>query len=306
MTQLGLTDLDVFPISLGGNVFGWTADADESFAVLDAYAAAGGNFVDTSSSYTLQGGESETIVGDWMADRGNRDDIVLVTKVGGGKGELHNLRPDTIRRETEKSLERLKTDRIDVYYAHFDDPETPLEDSLRVFDELVKDGTVGHLAASNYEPDRLQAALEVQRDNGFAPFRVLQVQYNLVERSYEDGLAQVAERWQLAVCPFFALAMGFLTGKYRPGGPAVDSARAPRASAYLDNGGLQVLDALDDVAAAHDTTLAAVAIAWLRQQPGIAAPVASARTVSQLDDLLPAATLTLAPQEIERLSGRSA
>jgi aryl-alcohol dehydrogenase-like predicted oxidoreductase len=303
MAPLGRTDLDVFPLCLGANVFGWTADEPQSFAVLDAYLAAGGNFVDTANSYLVEHGRSETIIGRWMAERGTRDEIVLATKVGGGRGAVRNLRPDNIEREARASLERLGTDGIDLYYAHFDDEDTPLEDSLRAFDALVRAGTVCHLGASNYTPERLTAALELQREHGLAEFTVLQPHYNLVEREFERTLLPVAEAWDLAVLPYYGLAKGFLTGKYRPGGAEVESARAEGARAYLDGGGAAVLEALDEVAAAHGTTVAAVALAWLRAQPRIVAPIASARTAEQLEQILPAATLELSPDEVDRLSG---
>jgi aryl-alcohol dehydrogenase-like predicted oxidoreductase len=302
MASLGRTDLDVFPICLGGNVFGWTADEPQSRAVLDAYTTEGGNFIDTANSYLVEHGRSETIIGRWLADRGNRDQIVVATKVGGGRGPVRNLRAETIKREADASLERLQTDRIDLYYAHFDDEETPLEESLRAFDALVQAGTVRHLGASNYTPERLTAALELQRKHGLAEFTVLQPHYNLVERDFERTLLPVADAWDLAVLPYYALAKGFLTGKYRPGSEEVESQRAEGARAYLDQGGAAVLAALDEIAAAHDTTVAAVALAWLLARPRVVAPIASARTTEQLEQILPAATLRLTPTEIDRLS----
>ena len=302
MAVLGRTELDVFPICLGGNVFGWTADEEQSRAVLDAYVGAGGNFIDTANSYLVEHGRSETILGRWIADRGSRGDIVLATKVGGGKGPVRSLRPDNIEREAHASLERLQTDRIDLYYAHFDDEETPLGESLAAFDALVRSGLVRHVAASNYTPRRLTAALELQRELGLAAFTALQPHYNLVEREFERTLLPVAEEWDLAVLPYFALAKGFLTGKYRPGGDDVESQRAEGARAYLERGGAAVLEALDEVAAAHDTTVAAVALAWLRTRPKVVAPIASARTSEQLQQILPAATLELAPEEVARLT----
>jgi aryl-alcohol dehydrogenase-like predicted oxidoreductase len=302
MAPLGRTDLDVFGLCLGANVFGWTADEPESHAILDAYAAAGGNFVDTANSYLVEHGQSETIIGRWFAARGNRDEIVLATKVGGGRGATRNLRPDTIESECAASLERLQTDRIDLYYAHFDDEDTPLEDTLRAFDALVRAGTVRHIAASNYSPERLTAALELQREHGLAEFTVLQPQYNLVERDFERTLLPVADEFDLAVLPYYGLAKGFLTGKYRPGGEEIDSPRAEAARGYLEGGGAAVLEALDEVAAAHDATVAAVALAWLRAQPRIVAPIASARTIDQLAQILPAATLELTDVELDRLA----
>jgi aryl-alcohol dehydrogenase-like predicted oxidoreductase len=302
MTPLGRTRLDVFPICLGGNIFGWTADESESHAVLDAYTAARGNFIDTANSYLVEHGRSETIIGRWLADRGNRDQIILATKVGGGRGAVRNLRAKTIQNEALASLDRLQTDRIDLYYAHFDDRETSLAETLEAFDGLVQGGTVGHIAASNYTPERLREALEFQRNNGLVEFTVLQPHYNLVEREFERTLLPTAEEWDLAVVPYYGLAKGFLTGKYRPGGEAVQSPRAEAARAYLDRGGAAVLEALDEVAAVHDTTVAAVALAWLLAQPRVAAPIASARTTEQLEQILPAATLQLEPSEVERLS----
>jgi aryl-alcohol dehydrogenase (NADP+) len=302
MAVLGRTELDVFPICLGGNVFGWTADEEQSRAVLDAYVGAGGDFIDTANSYLVEHGRSETILGRWMADRGNRDQIVLATKVGGGKGPVRSLRPDNIEREAHASLERLQTDRIDLYYAHFDDEQTPLEDTVRAFDTLVRSGLVRHIAASNYTPQRLIAALELQRELGLAEFTALQPHYNLVEREFERTLLPVAEEWDLAVLPYFALAKGFLTGKYRAGGDAVESERAEGARAYLERGGAAVVEALDEVAAAHDAPVAAVALAWLRARPKVVAPIASARTTEQLREILPAATLELTPDQVARLS----
>jgi aryl-alcohol dehydrogenase-like predicted oxidoreductase len=303
MARLGRTDLDVFPICLGGNVFGWTADAAESFAVLDAYASGGGNFVDTANSYLVNHGDSERIIGRWMAGRGNRDQMVVATKVGGGKGAKRSLRPENIASEAAASLERLQTKVIDLYYAHFDDEDTPLEDSLRAFDALVQSGKVRHLGASNYAPERLERALEIQRDKGLAEFTVLQPHYNLVERDFERTLLPLADAWDLAVCPYYALAKGFLTGKYKAGSKAkVDSQRAQAASVYLERGGDAVLEALQEVAGERDVPMAAVALAWLRAHPRVFAPIASARTVEQVEAILVAATLELTPQEADRLS----
>jgi aryl-alcohol dehydrogenase-like predicted oxidoreductase len=302
MPTLGRTGLDVFPICLGGNVFGWTADEAESFEVLDAYVEAGGNFIDTANSYLVEHGRSETIIGRWMADRGNRDRLVVATKVGGGKGAVRNLRVETIEREAKASLERLQTDRIDLYYAHFDDEDAPLEETLRAFDGLVRAGTARAIGASNYSPERLTAALELQKQKELAEFTALQPHYNLVERDFERTLLPVADAWDLAVLPYYGLARGFLSGKYRPGGKKGGSPRAEAARAYLDEHGKAVLEALDEVAGAHDVPVAAAALAWLLAHPRVKAPIASARTVEQLEQLLPAATLELTPQEIDRLS----
>ena len=304
MTRIGDTDLDVFPLCLGGNVFGWTADEQTSFDVLDAFAAGGGNFVDTADSYSAfhegnSGGESETIIGNWMAARGNRDEIVVATKVGQLPGRT-GLAADNVRAACDDSLRRLQTDRIDLYYAHKDDPDTPLEETLGAFGELIDAGKVRHIGASNYSPERLTEAMEVSRREGLASFVALQPQYNLVERDYEQSLRPVVEREGLVCLPYFALARGFLTGKYREGA-TVDSPRASRAEIYLDDRGRAVLSALDEIAAAHSATVAAVAIAWLRVQPTVVAPLASARNVQQLSEILPSASLQLAPDELERL-----
>jgi aryl-alcohol dehydrogenase-like predicted oxidoreductase len=299
VAALGRTALDVFPLCLGGNVFGWTADEEQSRAVLDAYTAAGGNFIDTANCYMVEHGRSETIIGCWLADRGGRDQVILATKVGGGRGGPYcNLRPETIQHEVHASLERLHTDYIDLYYAHRDDLDTPQEDYLRGFDALVEAGTVRHLAASNFTPERLGNALKLQRELGLAEFAVLQPHYNLVERDFEHTL--------LPVLPYWALARGFLTGKYRSGGADIDSPRAQAARAYLHKGGKAVLDVLDEVAAAHATTAAAVALAWLLTRPHVTAPIASARTTQQLGQILPATSLTLAPEETDRLTAAAA
>jgi aryl-alcohol dehydrogenase (NADP+) len=310
MTNLGLTDLDVsIPLCLGGNVFGWTADEQQSFAVLDAYADGGGNFIDTANSYGnwVPGnspGASETIIGRWLATRaGERDRFVIATKAGWEDG----LRGDSLLKAADDSLRRLGVERIDLYYAHRDDPETPLEETLAALDQLVRAGKVRAIAASNYSPERLAEALAIQDREGFARFVALQPHYNLMERDeFEGPLQQLAERERLAVMPYFGLARGFLAGKYRPGGPQVDSARAESARAYLDQpNGPAVLAALDEVAGAHSVPLAAVALAWLLAQPTVAAPIASARTPEQLADLLPLATLRLSDDELAKLTAAS-
>ncbi|MBS1882635.1 MAG: aldo/keto reductase [Actinobacteria bacterium] len=300
------TDLDVFCLNLGCNVFGWTASRDESFAVLDAYASAGGNFLDTADSYMAsaagnEGGESETIIGAWLAARGNRDQIVLATKVGRFPG-LDDLRPETIKRATENSLKRLGTETIDLLYAHFDDEVTPVVESLGAFGELIEAGKVRYVAASNYSAERLAAALAAADDEGLPRYVALQPHYNLMEREFETALRPLCEREGLAVLPYFSLAKGFLTGKYRPDGGRVDSPRAARAAEYLDGRGERMLAALDQTAAAHGVEPAAVALAWLRAQPTVLAPIASARTVEQLGPLLDSVQLQLAEDEIAQLT----
>jgi aryl-alcohol dehydrogenase-like predicted oxidoreductase len=309
MAKIGDTELDVFPLCLGGNVFGWTADEAASFRVLDAYAEAGGNFVDTADVYSAwapgnRGGESETILGRWMAARRNRDRIVVATKVGQSR-EAPGLSAESIRRAAEASLARLGTDRIDLYYAHIDDARTPLEETLRAFDALVREGKVRHVAASNYSAPRLAEALAISKREGLARYVAVQPHYNLMHRDdYEGALQALCARERVSCIPYFALAKGFLTGKYRAGAK-VESARASGASAYLDARGLRVLSALDAIAATHAVPVAAVALGWLRAQPGVVAPIASARTPEQLADLLPVARLRLSPEEVRAL-GESA
>ncbi len=302
MRRIPGTELDVFPLCLGGNVFGWTADERESVAVLDRYIEVGGNFIDTADMYA--GGESEAIIGRWMLARANRDWLVIATKVGMAPG-LEGLAPATIRAAVDGSLKRLQTEHIDLYYAHRDDPDTPLEETLGAFDELVRAGKVSHIGASNYGAPRLASALETSDRAGYARFVALQPHYNLVERSgYERELVGLCERENLGCLPYFALAKGFLTGKYVEGA-VVDSPRAGRAREYLDERGVAVLEALDGVARARGTTVAAVALAWLLAQPTVTAPIASARSPEQLTGLLPMSELELSAEELGRLTSAS-
>ncbi|MFE2047376.1 aldo/keto reductase [Streptomyces sp. NPDC059459] len=310
LRKLGSSDLEVFPLALGGNVFGWTADQDTSFAVLDAYTAAGGNFVDTADSYSAwadgnSGGESETIVGKWLASRGNRGDVVLATKVS-QHPEYPGLSAANIKAAADASLRRLGTDHIDLYYTHFDKPEVPVEEIVGALDELVRAGKVRHIAASNISAERLAASLEFSDREGLARYVALQPHYNLVSRdTYEGGLRDLAERAGLAAVPYYSLASGFLTGKYRAG-TAVDSPRAGGAAKHLETErGRRVLAALDEIAEAHDAPVATVALAWLAAQPTVAAPIASARTVEQLPALVGVAQLSLTPDEVARLERAS-
>lgn len=307
MPVLGTTGLDVFDLCLGGNVWGWTADEAQSFEVLDAYAAAGGNFLDTANQYSYwapgnDGGVSETIIGRWMAARGNRSDIVLATKVGGEMPGLpHDLRASTIARACDESLARLQTDYIDLYYAHFDDESTPLEETLEAFDGLVKAGKVRHLAASNHSAARLASALEISGREGFASYEVFQPHYSLVERGFEEELQPLLVEKGIPSVPYWTLAQGFLLGKYRPGAETNGSPRAGEASVYLERGGAAVLDVLDELAAAHETTLGAVVLAWTKSRPSVATPIASARTPEQMAQLLPYIELELAHDELTQL-----
>jgi aryl-alcohol dehydrogenase-like predicted oxidoreductase len=301
MVKIGSSDLDVTRLCLGGNVFGWTADRDTSFAVLDAYTAAGGNFVDTADSYFWRapgnsGGESETIIGEWMASRGNRDAVVVATKVGSWP-ERKGLSAKNIAEAVDDSLRRLRTDHIDLYYAHRDDPDTAQEETADAFDALVRAGKVRTIAASNFTTERLRSALEISTRDGLASYVALQPHYNLMEREeYESALAPLVESEGLACMPYYALAKGFLTGKYRPD-TQVDSQRSEGALAYLDDRGRTVLAMLDEIAAGHEVPVAAVALAWLADQPAVTAPIASARTPEQLAALLPMLDLHLTDDE---------
>lgn len=307
MARIGTTDLDVLPLNLGGNVFGWTADEQASFAVLDAFVEGGGSFVDTADVYSEwgdghEGGESEATIGRWMAARGNRSDVVVATKVGKLSTRRGTSRA-VVRAAIDDSLKRLGTDYVDLYYAHEDDQDTPLEETVAALGEVVADGKARYVAASNFTPERLAEALRIADDLGVARFVALQPHYNLVHRGdYEGPLQELAVREGLGVLPYSSLASGFLTGKYRDGAPAVDSPRAGSAGRYLDDRGRRVLAALDAVAAAHGTSVTAVSLAWLRVQPGVVAPIASARSVDQLPDLLAGARLELADDEITALS----
>ncbi|MFF2075267.1 aldo/keto reductase [Kitasatospora sp. NPDC058162] len=309
--RLGTSDLFVHPLSLGGNVFGWTADEQQSFAVLDAYTAAGGNFVDTADVYSAwapgnAGGESETVIGNWLRSRGNRDSVVIATKVG-MHPEAGGLGAANIKASVEGSLRRLGVDHIDLYYTHRDD-DTPVEEFVTALDDLVRAGKVRAVAASNISAERLAEALAFAEREGLAKYVAVQPHYNLVSRdTFEGPLADVVAEHGLATVPYYALASGFLTGKYRPDGPGVDSARAEGAARYLaEPRGPKVLEALDAVAADHGVEPATVALAWLAARPTVAAPIASARTVDQLPPLLAASTLTLTPAQTTLLTTASA
>ena len=311
LRTLGSSGLQVFPLALGGNVFGWTADEIQSFAVLDAYAAAGGNFIDTADSYSAwapgnEGGESETVVGKWLASRGNRSDIVVATKVG-AHPSYKGLSAATIKGAAEESLRRLGTDHIDLYYTHFDDESVPVEEIVTALDQLVKEGKVREIAASNISPERLRASLDFSESEGLARYVALQPHYNLVSRdTYEGALQDTAAEAGLAAVPYFALASGFLTGKYRAGA-AVESARAEKAGQHLETErGRNVLAALDKVATEHGAEIATVALAWLAARPTVVAPIASARTVEQVPALVAVAGLRLSEQELTALTEASA
>ena len=293
------------PLALGTNVFGWTIGPQESFAVLDAYVEHGGEILDTADVYSAvpgePGGESEQIIGEWLRRRGRRDDVVLATKAGVDGG----LSAANLRAKLDDSLRRLGVDHVDLFYLHIDDG-TPLEEPLAVLDEAVAGGKVRHVGASNFSPARLRELLSIAERDGLVRCEAVSNRYNLVQRAeYEAELADVVAEADLLSFPFAGLAAGFLTGKYRDAGVAVDARRSAQAAGFLDVRGRAVLKALDEVAAAHGTTVAAVALAWVRARPTVTAVLASARSPEQLADLLPVATLELHEDEIGRLDAAS-
>jgi aryl-alcohol dehydrogenase-like predicted oxidoreductase len=310
MAHIGTSDLEVFPLCLGGNVFGWTADVPTSEGILDAFITGGGNFIDTADGYSQwapghSGGESETVIGNWMSRRGNRDDLVIATKVS-FKTDRAGLRADNIRVACDESLQRLQTDHIDLYYCHYDDPETPLIETMGALAELVLAGKVRHIAASNYTAERLQEALDVSDAHGFPRFVAMQPHYNLLVRDeYEGALADLCARENISCFPYYSLAAGFLTGKYRSAEAAAGAAREARINEYLNDRAWRVLTAVDAVAAAHNTSDATVALAWLRVQPTVTAPIASVTKVAQVADLLASVQLDLAPEDLRTLADAS-
>jgi aryl-alcohol dehydrogenase-like predicted oxidoreductase len=310
--RLGNRGPEVPAICLGGNVYGWTLAEADAFRQFDQALDLGLNFIDTADVYSRwapghQGGESETIIGKWLAKSGRRKDVILATKVGMDMGDgRKGLKAAYIRQAVEDSLRRLQTDYIDLYQAHKDDEETPLEETLGAFDELVKAGKVRYIGASNYSGRRLAEALETSRKNNLASYVSLQPHYNLVEREqYETELLPVVERYQLGVIPYFSLAAGFLSGKYRSKQDAEKAARGGMVQKYLNDWGFGVIGALNEVANATNSTPARVALAWLMAQPGITAPIASATNDKQLNDLAEAAKLKLDREAIEKLNEAS-
>ncbi|KJL36986.1 L-glyceraldehyde 3-phosphate reductase [Microbacterium ginsengisoli] len=306
MTRIGTSDLDILPLALGGNVFGWTADRDASFAVLDAFSAGGGDFIDTADSYSAwvpgnSGGESETIIGAWLADR-KPQGVTVATKVS-QHPEFRGLAASTVRAAAEASLGRLGVEAIDLYYAHFDDETVPLEETVAAFGALVSDGLVRYVAVSNYSPERLQQWIDIATETGVALPVAVQPHYNLVHRNdVEAGIIPVAERNHLGLVPYYALASGFLTGKYRSTDAAGQaSPRAQGAAKYATTQGLAIIDALEGIGAAHGVSIAATALAWLRAQPTVVAPIASASQVAQVPDLLDGARVELTAAEVAEL-----
>jgi aryl-alcohol dehydrogenase-like predicted oxidoreductase len=308
--RLGRSDLYVAPLCLGGNVFGWTADEAMSARLLDAFIAAGFNFIDTADVYSKwapghHGGESEIIIGDWLRRRAKRDDVIIATKVGaemepGRKG----LSKAYIARAVEDSLRRLGTDYIDLYQSHRDDPETPIEETLEAYGALVNTGKVRAIGASNFTAERLAASLEASERHGLPRYETLQPEYNLMAREFERDLAPLCARHGVGIIAYFGLASGFLTGKYRSKADLTQSPRGEDVEAYLNARGFQVLDALDAVAARHRATPAQVALAWLMTQ--VTAPIASATNPQQLADLMASARLRLGPADTQELEAASA
>jgi aryl-alcohol dehydrogenase-like predicted oxidoreductase len=307
--KLGTTNLEVSPLCFGGNVFGWTADEKTSFKLLDTFVDSGFNFIDTADVYSVwlpnhKGGESETIIGNWCKASGKRDKIVIATKVGmkmgnGGRG----LSKVHIMASVEDSLRRLQTDHIDLYQSHEDDPTTPLEETLSAYSQLIKQGKVRFIGASNYSAERLAESLKVSTEHDLAKYSTLQPLYNLCERAdFEKSLQKLCVQEGIGVISYFSLAAGFLTGKYRSPADLVNKARAGRVEKYMNDRGMKILNTLEDVSARHHSTPARVALAWLMQRPSIVSPIASATNLDQLHDILKSTELSLSSDDMEQLN----
>ena len=318
LRRLGQSDLEVHPLCLGGNVFGWTADERQSFEVMDAYAEAGGNFIDTADVYAAngpghEGGDSERIIGAWLRSRRLREHFVVATKVGGFGG----LSATNVRDRVESSLRRLELDRIDLLYAHVDDADTPLQETIGAFGELVERGLVGHVAAANYSAERLREAVQVARQCGHSPFIALSTQYNLLERralrhdrfgigGFEGPMREFCLREGIACLPYWVLAQGLLTGKYRPDLAQKDEGLSARGAAvqsgvHIDRRGAAVLTILAEIARVNEVPIAAVTTAWTAQQPGVLGPIVSARTVAQLKDLFAFSQVSFTEDDLQAL-----
>ncbi len=311
--KLGNSGLKVAPLAFGGNVFGWTVDEPTSFTLLDAFVAAGFNLIDTADSYSKwvpgnKGGESETIIGKWLQRTGNRKKIILATKVGSEMApDKKGLSKPYIVRAAEDSLRRLQTDYIDIYQSHFDDPATPLQETLEAYFQLIKQGKVRTIGASNYSAERLLQALQISKELRYPRYQSLQTLYNLYDRAdYETSLQTLCQAEGLGVITYFSLASGFLTGKYRKASDLSKSARGGMVKKYLTDRGLRILKILDQVAKQHNSTPASVSLAWLIARPGITAPISSATSLEQLRELIEATTLTLSHSSIELLNQASA
>jgi len=308
--KISHTDLEISPINLGGNVFGWTLDEQQSFAILDQFVDGGFNFIDTADTYPWwingTGGLSETIIGKWMKARANRNKVVIATKVGSEtKKHGFDVSKKHILKSVDESLQRLQTDYIDLYYTHFDDEKTPIEETLSAYDEIIKAGKVRYIAASNLSTERLTESFNVAEKEGLPKYVALQPHYNLVEREkYETQYQPIAEKYELSVFPYWSLAAGFLTGKYRSEADLSKSVRGGLAKKYLNKKGLEVLSALDKVSIKHEATPATVALAWLLAQPNIDAPIASATSKSQLETIFAAPEMKLDEEDLNLLNIR--
>jgi aryl-alcohol dehydrogenase-like predicted oxidoreductase len=312
LSSLGRSGLETPPLVLGGNVFGWTARGEDAFRILDRFVAAGGRMIDTADVYSAwvpghAGGESESLIGEWLRRRGAKGEVLIATKVGMLAGEGgKKLEPARIAAAAEASLRRLGVETIDLYYAHQEDPETPVEESLAAFERLVREGKVRAIGASNYAPESLARALDFSEKEGSARYEVLQPEYNLMARGgFEGALQQLCVEREVAVLPYYGLASGFLTGKYRSPADQAQSVRGDRMGKYLNPRGYAVLGALDAVAAETGTNPSTVALAWLAAQPAVAAPIASARTPEQLEDFIGALELELSQDQLAQLDAAS-
>lgn len=309
--KINSTDLEVTRINLGGNSFGWTLDEAGSFEILDGFVNHGGNFIDTADTYPWwvngTGGLSEAIIGKWMKERGNRENLVIATKVGSENQEHgFDISRGHVLKSIDESLQRLQTDYIDLYYTHFDDDKTPVEETLSAYAEAIKAGKIRYIAASNLSPERLTASFDASERENLPKYVAFQPQYNLVERAgYENDYLPLVEKYGLSVFPYYALASGFLSGKYRSEADFGKSPRGGGAARYLNEKGLAVLSALDEVSAKHNTSQAAVALAWLMAQPHIGAPIASATNQNQLETLFEAVRLNLDKEDLELLDNAS-
>jgi aryl-alcohol dehydrogenase-like predicted oxidoreductase len=307
--ELGRSGIQISPFALGGNVFGWTIDKAKSFEVLDAFAAAGFQFIDTADVYSLwvpgnTGGESESILGEWMDSRKNRKQIIIATKLGKPMGtDKKGLSARYIREAVEASLTRLKTDYIDLYQSHDDDPDVPLEETMHAFNELIREGKVRAIGASNFTAERFRKANQTSQAHGYARYETLQPSYNLYDRSIEKDLQPLCVQEQVSLIPYYSLASGFLTGKYRSETDLKKSVRGGGVKKYMDTKGMHILSALDKISEKYKSTPATIAIAWLMAQPAVAAPIASATNAGQLRDLLRAVDLQLDAESLEILSG---
>lgn len=312
--RVGRSDISISPLVLGGNVFGWTADKDRSFEILDRFVEAGFETIDTADVYSAwvpgnRGGESETIIGEWMRSRGNRDRVVVITKMGGELDGHKGLSAANVQRAAEASLKRLQTDYIDIYFSHFPDPDTPHEETLAAYQKLIEAGKVRIVGASNFSADQVRQALDASAANNLPRYEILQPRYNLYDRGDFDGpLRDLAQAEELGVITYSSLASGFLTGKYRSEADLSQSQRGGGVKRYLDERGMRILAALDEVAARHNAQPADVALAWVIVSEGVTAPIASATSVEQLDTLVRAPTLAqaLSKEDIDLLNEASA